>query len=360
MTALAKQIAGRIQAHGPMTLAEYMQLCLLHPDHGYYATRDPFGSAGDFITAPEISQMFGELIGLALAQSWMDQGCPAPFTLAEIGPGRGTLMADMRRALRMVPAMLDGADTVLVEASAHLRALQSRAVGQARHLDDCAGLPQGPLFVVANEFFDALPIRQYQRVEGGWAERMVTLRDGVLAFALGPVQNLPRRGDIGEIYEDCPALPGIVAQLAGRIARHGGAAIVIDYGNWDGRGDSFQAVRQHEPEDPFANPGQADLTAHVDFAAIAAAAVQSGAAASAMVTQGEWLLSLGAAQRADALARAGDDGAHAALKRLTDAQEMGHLFKAIAIWPKDAPPVPGFVDCAGRPAAPQDGRTECK
>ncbi|MFI0394872.1 class I SAM-dependent methyltransferase [Paracoccus jiaweipingae] len=343
MTALAELIAARIRLHGPMPLSDYMQLCLLHPDHGYYATRDPFGRAGDFITAPEISQMFGELVGLALAQSWLDQGSPSGVTLAEVGPGRGTLMADMQRVMRRVPGLTQAAGTVLVEASGHLRGVQARAVPQARHVGDCADLPQAPLFLVANEFFDALPIRQYQRVEGGWAERMVTLRDGALALALGPALDLPRAGAIGDVFEDCPALPGIVDQIAGRIARHGGAAIVIDYGNWDGQGDTFQALRQHRPEDPLAHPGMADLTAHVDFAAIAAAALRAGAVASQMVTQGAWLLSLGAAHRAEALARAGDAGAAAALKRLTDAQEMGQLFKAVAIWPKGAPPVPGFV-----------------
>ncbi|MDO5620544.1 MAG: SAM-dependent methyltransferase [Paracoccus sp. (in: a-proteobacteria)] len=347
MTPLGRIIADRIRAFGPMSLHDYMQTCLLHPDHGYYATRDPFGRAGDFITAPEINQIFGEVIGLALAQAWLDQGSPAPFTLAEPGPGRGTLMADMRRVMARVPGMLEAADTVLIEASPHLRQVQAGAVPQARHLDSLSDLPQAPLFLVANEFLDALPIRQYQRVEGGWSERMVTLDDNGLTLALAAPLPLPRRGQVGDIFEDRPATTAIVTEIASRIAAHGGAAILIDYGNWDGQGDSFQALRDHRPEDPLAYPGQADLTSHVDFAPIAAAARAAGAEVSAMVTQGDLLLALGAAERAGALVRAGDPGAAEALTRLVAPDQMGQLFKALAIWPRGAAPVAGFVPPGG-------------
>ena len=342
MTPLAQIIAGRIRATGPISLADYMQICLLHPQHGYYSTRDPFGRAGDFTTAPEISQIFGEICGLALAQAWMDQGSPAPFTLAEIGPGRGTLMADMLRVIARVPGMADAAQLVLIEASPHLRQVQRDRLGEVTHLDHAADLPQQPLFLIANEFFDALPIRQYQRGDQGWAERLVGLGPDGLQFGLGPMVDLPRPGKIGDVVEDCPAAPAIIAAIAGRIARHGGAAIVIDYGGWNGYGDTFQALRDHRAEDPLAHPGQADLTAHVDFAPLAAAAVRAGAVSSRMGRQGDWLLSLGAAQRAEKLTQAGDQGAAAALRRLTDAQEMGQLFKTLAIWPEGAPPVPGF------------------
>lgn len=343
MTPLAQIIAARIRATGPMTLAEYMQTCLLDSRHGYYATRDPFGAKGDFTTAPEIHQMFGELCGLALAQAWMDQGRPAPFTLAEPGPGRGTLMADMLRAIKVAPGMREAAEVALIEASPHLRQVQLERLGEARHLDSVDDLPPKPLFMIANEFIDALPIRQFQMTAEGWRERMVGLSDnGALELGLGAVIPLPRRGVPGDIVEDCATGVAVVETISRRIAAQGGAAILIDYGTWDGQGDSFQALRHHRPEDPLAHPGEADLTAHVDFAPLAAAAIRAGAMPSRMITQGEWLLSIGAGARARKLAAAGDAGAMAALARLTGRNEMGHLFKALAIWPRGAPPVPGF------------------
>ncbi|KRW97368.1 class I SAM-dependent methyltransferase [Paracoccus sp. MKU1] len=346
MTPLARLIAARIRLSGPMRLDEYMRLCLLHPEHGYYATRDPFGAAGDFTTAPEISQIFGEMVGLALAQAWLDQGRPAPFTLAEIGPGRGTLMADILRAIRVVPGMAEAARVVLVEASPHLRRVQRGRLGEIAHLDDVSQLPQAPLFLVANEFFDALPIRQFQRGAQGWAERVVALdQDGGLEMGLAPAPEgdagLPPAAE-GAIRETCPEAAPIVAQVAGRIAAHGGCAILIDYGGWDGQGDTFQALRRHRPEDVLANPGEADLTAHVDFAPLALAARAAGARVSRMARQGDWLLRLGIAQRAERLAAAGDAGAMAALHRLTAPDEMGHLFKVLAFWARHAPVPAGF------------------
>ncbi len=343
-TPLARLIAAQIRASGPLRLDDYMQLCLLHPDHGYYATRDPFGASGDFTTAPEISQMFGEMIGLALAQAWLDQGRPAPFTLAEIGPGRGTLMADILRAVKNVPGMIAAAEVVLIEASPHLREVQLARLGagRIRHLDHVDQLPERPLFLVANEFFDALPIRQFQRVEHGWAERIIALDpEGRLAMGLAA----PQPGEaapLGEIREICPMAPPIAAAMASRIARHGGAAILIDYGNWHGRGDSFQALRGHRPVDPLAHPGEADLTAHVDFAPLAFAAQAAGARVSRLRGQGGWLLDLGIAARAARLQAAGDQGAQLALSRLTAEAQMGHLFKVLALWAPHAPPPPGF------------------
>jgi len=356
VTPLARIIAARIRAEGPMPLDEYMRLCLMHPQHGYYSTRDPFGARGDFTTAPEISQMFGELVGLAIAQAWLDQGAPAPFTLAELGPGRGTLMADVLRATARVPGFRQAATVALVEASPHLRLVQRQRLGEVLHLDSAADLPQAPLFLIANEFFDALPIRQVQRTAQGWAERMVTLdAAGALALALGAPQPLPLDGPEGEIRETCPEGAAIMATVAGRIASHGGAAIVVDYGTWDGRGDSLQALRAHAHDDPLAHPGDADLTAHVDFAPLAAAAIRAGAAASAPEQQGPWLQALGIEARAARLAAAGDAGAAEALDRLTAPARMGHLFKAMAIWAKDSPPPPGFRPLPLRDGpAPQD------
>ena len=351
MTPLARLLAARIAATGPLTVADYMAECLLHPRHGYYATRDPLGAAGDFTTAPEISQMFGEILGLALAQAWLDQGSPAPAILAELGPGRGTLMADVLRATARVPGFHDALSVHLVEASPVLRAEQARRVPQAGWHGRIEDLPEGPLLLLANEFLDALPVRQFLRAPGGWAERVVGLRDGVLAWGLAPPLPVPdldtRLADTaeGDMVELCPALPGIVAEVGRRIAAHGGAALFVDYG--DGRlvGDTLQAVVRHRGADPLAQPGEADLTAHVDFGAVARAAAP--AVATGPVPQGAFLLRLGIAERAEALARRLAGGAleshRAALRRLTDPAEMGTLFKVMGLHPASAPPPPGLV-----------------
>ncbi|MFD1883063.1 class I SAM-dependent methyltransferase [Paracoccus pacificus] len=356
MTPLERRLLARIGASGPLSVADYMQDCLLDPDYGYYATRDPFGAAGDFTTAPEISQMFGELIGLALAQAWLDQGSPTGAVLAELGPGRGTLIADIRRATARVfdPAVH------LVEASPHLRQVQrSRLAGAPVHWHDSAAeLPQAPLFLVANEFFDALPIRQFLRQPGGWSERLIGAERGAdgavkLGWGLSPpvarIAALNHLSDTppGTVAEICPSAPPIIDQIAQRIARHGGAAIIVDYGGWAGTGDTFQALRGHGSEDVLAHPGAADLTAHVDFAALAAAGIAAGVAVSAPVEQGAFLAGLGIGARAERLHRAGDAGAGAALRRLTAPDEMGKLFKAIALWYPAAPPPPGFTALPG-------------
>ncbi|MBW6506415.1 MAG: SAM-dependent methyltransferase [Rhodobacteraceae bacterium] len=354
MTPLGHLIARRIAATGPMTLADFMATCLLHPEHGYYTNRDPLGAAGDFTTAPEISQMFGELIGLALAQAWRDQGAPARIVLAEPGPGRGTLMADMLRATARVPGFAAAVGVHLVEASPALRAVQAARLGaHAPHWhDSLADLPEGPLFLVANEFFDALPIRQFVRVGNEWAERQVGLADGALILGLAPPMPLAalahRLADTrpGDVVETCAPAEAMVAEIARRIAAHGGAAIFIDYGGATSLGDTFQALRAHAPCDPLAAPGEADLTAHVAFAPLAAAARAAGAGASALTAQGVLLERLGITERARVLAR-GQTGAGlashiAAHRRLTHPQEMGNLFQALAIHPLGAPPPPGF------------------
>lgn len=329
-----------------MRLSDYMAECLLHPEHGYYTTKPPFGTEGDFTTAPEISQMFGELLGLCLAQSWLDQGAPAPFTLAEIGPGRGTLMADILRATRGVPGFHAGMRLRLVEASPRLRDLQAQAL--AGYAPEWCGIEdlQGPLFLVANEFFDALPIRQFQRTGPAWRERMVGLQDDRLTLGLGPLVPIPelteRLADTpeGQIVEVCPQAPAIVAQIAARLTP--GLALILDYGGWHSRGDTFQALRAHAPTDPFAAPGEADLTAHVDFEVLARGHRH------AYTTQGALLTALGIGPRSERLAR-GLTGAAleshlAATQRLTAPSEMGTLFKALALFPAGAPLPPGFPD----------------
>ena len=345
---LANTLRARIATSGPMTVAEYMAEALLHPTLGYYTTRDPLGRGGDFTTAPEISQMFGEMLGLCLAQCWIDRGRPRGV-LAELGPGRGTLMADATRAMGAVPGMLDALDLHLVEASPVLRAAQAKRLGDLspRWHDSAADLPEAPLFLLANEFLDALPIRQFVRDGMTWRERMVTVEADRLTLALGPPVPRPdlAHHDVadGTVVETCPALPGIVAEVARRVAA-GGAAIFVDYGHWRSRGDTLQAVRGHAPVDPLDGPGTADLTAHVDFEAIARAAAPSDA--SAMVSQGVLLERLGITARAQALARglsgAALDAHVAAHRRLTHPAEMGDLFKAIALSPAGAPPPPGF------------------
>lgn len=349
MTPLADLLARRIAAQGPITVADYMSECLLHPAHGYYATRDPFGRAGDFVTAPEISQMFGELLGLCLAQAWLDQGAPAPFTLAELGPGRGTLMADLWRATRAVPGFHAAARVVLVEASPALRAVQARTLGAVSWIDTADALPDAPLFLIANEFFDALPIRQFLRTPEGWRERMVGLAQGALTFGLSPPVPCPdprfAADPPGALVEICPQAAPVVQALADRISRHGGAALVIDYGGWRSHGDTLQALRAHAPDDPLAHPGAADLTAHVDFEALALAA--PAVAHTPLTPQGPLLQRLGIDQRAARLATglggAARDSHLAAHRRLTHPAEMGSLFQALAFHPLNRPPPPGFA-----------------
>lgn len=357
---LRETLLARIAAQGPLTLADYMEACLLDPTYGYYATRDPFGAGGDFTTAPEISQMFGEMIGLALAQSWMDQGAPSPFTLAEAGPGRGTLMADILRATRGVDGLHEAMRIVLIEASPTLRTIQGDTLAEVTpawttSFDD---LPKRPLWFVANEFFDALPVRQFRRDPAGWSETLITVEGDRLARAYAapaPVQALAARMEdtqTGDIVELRPTAGAIMGTIGARIHAHGGAALIIDYGGWRSLGDTFQALQGHDYVDPLADPGAADLTAHVDFEALARAALP--AKPSELTPQGVFLERLGITARAQALAtRLGGEAltSHiAAHRRLTHPEEMGTLFKILALTAPAAPPVPG-TEYPGRPAA---------
>ncbi|MCA0919573.1 class I SAM-dependent methyltransferase [Pseudooceanicola nanhaiensis] len=350
MTALKAHILARIATEGPMRLSDYMAECLLNPQHGYYTTRDPLGTAGDFTTAPEISQMFGELLGLALAQSWVDQGMPAPFCLAELGPGRGTLMADLLRATRAVPGFHDALRLHLVEASPALRDQQaSRLKGtQATWVDRVEDLPDLPLFLIANEFFDALPIRQYRRAGAGWREVHVGAEGDRLVPGLAPAGPGPEGRDEdtgdGDLVETCPAGALIAGQIGARIAARGGSALIVDYGDWRSLGDTLQALRKHASTDPFEAPGEADLTAHVDFEPLARSAAP--AAHTLLTTQGVFLERLGITARAQALAerlsgvqRVSHIAAH---RRLTHPDEMGSLFKVMALYPQGAHPPPGL------------------
>lgn len=352
MTALAQILIDRIGATGPMTIADYMAECLLHPEHGYYSTRDPFGAHGDFTTAPEVSQTFGEMIGLCLAQTWIDQGRPDPIVLAELGPGRGTLMSDVLRAAKTVPGFNAAAQVVLVEASAALREVQKDALAPRVPVwvDTLSELPSGPLYLVANEFFDALPIRQFERATAGWAERVIGVEDGQLVMGRAPVS---ARADLvhrltdtaaGDIVEMRPAVAPIFAEMSDRIIQHGGVALIIDYGSTHSLGDTLQAVRKHEFTHPLETPGQADLTAHVDFEPFMMPV--KGLKTSPLTTQGVLLERLGITQRAQELASRMTGTvlkAHvAAHRRLTHPDEMGTLFKALALVSERANLPPGF------------------
>lgn len=349
---LRAHLLARIALDGPMRLSDFMAEALLHPTMGYYTTRDPLGVAGDFTTAPEISQLFGELLGLCLAQCWMDQGAPGAVTLAELGPGRGTLMADALRATRSVPGFHAAVRLHLVEASPVLRARQVQALAgwDVSHHDRVETLPDAPLLLVANEFFDALPIRQFQRGDRGWAERMVGAENDRLVMGLGAETRQPalahRLADTrpGDVVEHCPAAGPMMAQIGARIAARGGAALIVDYGDWRSLGDTLQAVQGHAPVDPLVDPGTADLTAHVDFEALAQAAAPAGH--TRLSAQGVFLERLGITARAQALAR-GMTGpaldAHiAAHRRLTHPDEMGSVFKVMGVYPATSAPPPGL------------------
>jgi NADH dehydrogenase [ubiquinone] 1 alpha subcomplex assembly factor 7 len=337
---LGDRLKAQIAASGPMTIAEYMTACLHDPAGGYYATRPALGASGDFITAPLVSQMFGELIGLWAVETWRAMGSPAPFVLVEAGPGDGTLMSDLTRAARLDPAFLQAARLWLIETSAPLRAAQSqRLLGgpiAPKWASDLHEIPPGPMILIANELLDCLAPRQFVRTVDGWAERRVGLTPaGDLAFGLSPAQtNLPDAPQ-GAVYEDCAAQAGFAGIVAARIAGQGGAALLVDYGRSEsGFGDTLQALRRHRKVDPLDSPGTSDLTVHADFPAVLAAARAEGAQAS-LLTQRAFLTDLGIGQRAAALAQARPDQAEKITRqfeRLVDPDQMGELFKAACLY----------------------------
>jgi NADH dehydrogenase [ubiquinone] 1 alpha subcomplex assembly factor 7 len=341
-TPLGVELRRLMAANGPMSIAEFMAHCLSDPKHGYYATRDPFGAAGDFITAPEVSQMFGEMVGAWLVEAWRLSGAPDPVNFVELGPGRGTLMSDILRVGKNVPNFHRAISLNLVEISPTLREAQRKALGALRTTtvwrDAVHDVPTGPLLLVANEFFDALPIRQFVRTREGWHEHVVGLdRDSRFVFGIGSARldGAPEAPE-GAMLELRPAADAIVAEAARRIVDHGGAALLVDYGHAETAfGDTLQAMRGHVYADPLEAPGETDLTAHVDFAALGRAARAQGAAAHGPMPQGEFLTALGIRQRAERLAasadEAGRESVRAALDRLTAPDQMGTLFKVMAI-----------------------------
>ena len=352
MTPLLAHLVARIEAEGPIGVDAFMADVLGHPEHGYYMTGDPLGRAGDFVTAPEVSQMFGELVGLWCALIWTQMGRPARVNLVELGPGRGTLMADALRAVAGVEGFMSAIDVHLVETSPSLTQRQRRNLSTVEcpiswH-GSIAEVSSGPLLVIANEFLDALPIRQFVKTEVGWAERRIAAENGRLIWVEVPTLVAPPiPAPLGGIVEVSPVREAAVSELAKRVTRDGGAALFIDYGHGaSAAGDTLQAVKEHRYHDVLADPGAADVTSHVDFAAVARAARSAGATAFGPVTQGDFLRALGIEARARMLAR-GKSPREAGevlggLKRLTGAEEMGDLFKVLAIMPEGAPAPEGF------------------
>ena len=335
---LRDRLAAQIRASGPLSVAQYMSACLHDPDFGYYATRPALGEAGDFITAPLVSQMFGELIGLWAVETWTRMGRPSEFRLVEMGPGDGSLMSDLLRAARLSPEFTEAADVWLVEVSQPLRDRQKQTLGD--HISWASSLAEvpgdAPLILVANELLDCLPARQFIRTERGWAERMVGLGDqGELVFGLAGAPSLDQAAPVGAVLEHAPAQAALGAELAQRVVADSGAALLIDYGRAvPGFGDTLQALRRHRKEGPLESPGEADLTIHADFPAVLAAASAQGAQTPQILTQGEFLVRLGIGARAEALANARPDRADAIerqLERLVSPDEMGELFKAACI-----------------------------
>jgi NADH dehydrogenase [ubiquinone] 1 alpha subcomplex assembly factor 7 len=359
---LLADIKKLIKTSGPLPVWRYMQLCLTHPEHGYYISRDPLGREGDFITSPEVSQMFGELLGLWSASVWRSMGSPATLRLIELGPGRGTMMADALRALRVLPPMYQALSVHLVEINPVLREKQEAALSNIRTIQWHASLdevPPGPAIIFANEYFDVLPIHQMVKRDDGWHERVVDI-DNNGQFVFGTTAQavprfeallppLVRAAPVGAIFEWRPDAE--IMKIATRLRDHGGAALIIDYGHVrSDAGDTFQAIARHSFADPLKFPGQVDVTAHVDFQALARAAEDVGARVHGPVTQGQFLQRLGIEARAVSLmAKATpevSENISAALKRLTEGGRsgMGSMFKVIGISDSNLTELVGLSD----------------
>jgi SAM-dependent MidA family methyltransferase len=368
---LLSEIKKLIKSSGPMPVWRYMELCLMHPKHGYYVSRDPLGREGDFITAPEVSQMFGELLGLWAASVWKAIGSPPLLRLIEIGPGRGTMMADALRALRVVPPLYQALSVHLVEVNPVLREKQKAALSGSRDIawhDNIDDVPDGPSIIFANEYFDVLPIHQAVRGENGWHERTIQIDDsGKLEFGMAsePIPRfevllppLVRAAPAGAVFEWRPDAE--IMKIASRVRDQEGAAVIIDYGHLRSDvGDTLQAIARHSFADPLENPGEADLTAHVDFQALARAADDIGARVHGPVPQGDFLKRLGIETRALTLmAKAAPEVSEdiaGALQRLIGGGRggMGQMFKVLGVSEPNLTTLAGFADAtADRADAP--------
>ncbi len=357
MSALTTILRDKIAASGPLSIAEYMALALGHPEHGYYIKQDPFGARGDFITAPEISQIFGEMVGVWLVQVWLQMGS-GPVSLVELGPGRGTLMADILRATKTMANFHDSITIHMVETSptlAHAQYMRLRDEHpRIEWLDTIDEIPPQKLLLVANEFFDALPIRQYVMTPEGMRERRVDWDAAAqkLAFTLGePGLMLAKSGSLippGTVMEQSPASRTLMRQLAQHIQTHGGAGLVIDYGYLgEAHSDTLQAMKSHLFHPVLNDPGDADITAHVDFTSLKGIAADAGNAVHGLATQGEFLIRMGAELRMEMLLRQATpdqrDALISGLQRLISPQQMGELFKVMAFTQDARLDPPGFV-----------------
>ncbi|WP_273145944.1 class I SAM-dependent methyltransferase [Oceanicaulis alexandrii] len=361
---IKERLQDRLRSEGSLSVAAYMAEALFHPMAGFYATKDPLGAANDFITAPEISQMFGELLGLWAAECWMQMGAPSRFELIELGPGTGRMMSDMLRAGRAAPGFLDAVHVTLVEASPALKMVQGQTLANApvpvHWAKDFEKTPSGPAVVIGNEFLDCLPIRQAVRHQGQWRERVVTLHpedQDRFVFGLGPMLSdsdigyiapALRKSEDGALVELRPGDQQQMEQLANRFKRDPSYALFVDYGSSKPEtGDTLQAIRAHQKVDPLDAPGTADLTAWVDFDRLLRLGLDAGLAAFGPMTQGEFLTELGIEQRAAVLSKSVDESGQARLKRqmhrLVSPEDMGELFKLAAFSSDGLPPAPGIA-----------------
>ncbi|WP_120498835.1 class I SAM-dependent methyltransferase [Kiloniella sp. EL199] len=351
----------RIKLEGAISVADYMADVLIAPTHGYYISNEPFGVSGDFITSPEISQMFGELIGFWCADTWNNMGGPTEIHLVEMGPGRGTLMSDLMRAAAMVPGLHSAVKIHLIEVSPKLRKKQKEALSEydVSWYDDLTDLPQGPCIFIANEFFDALPIRQFERSPKGWCERLITLDEDEtdLVFTLSspskaietiiPLELVDSHE--GAVVELSSIAANVSAQISHHINNYGGAALFVDYG-WatPTAKPSLQAIRSHKKHPVLQEPGTADISAFVDFPTLKKSAQANGVTVYGTITQGDFLRSLGIEQRAEMLRRNADQkqviDIAAAEHRLTDPSQMGNLFKVMALTKSDQPTPAAFPE----------------
>ena len=350
-TPLGRKIIDLIELNGPLSVADYFHLCLADPEHGYYQVEEPFGESGDFTTAPEISQLFGELIGIFFVQAWQAMNRPANLQCVELGPGRGTLMADIQRVMiALAPDLAGSASFHLVESSERLRAQQTQTLAgcgmQNFWHDDLATIPTGPTLLVANEFFDALPIRQFVKTPEGFRERVVTIDDHrQLALAAGLAELVAENPEIGAglpdgtIFEQAPARTAYFERIAQRLSEFGGFALTIDYGHFQTNvGDTLQAVSGHGYEDVLHSPGKADLTSHVDFEALASVAKDHGVTVAAPLTQAQFLLRLGLLERAGSLGSGKSPQVQETIRNAVERLagegdgQMGKLFKVLCIF----------------------------
>lgn len=361
---LEERLIDLIAKRGPISISDYMSDALAHPHEGYYMTSSPIGEEGDFTTAPEISQVFGELIGLWLVQSWLDMGSPKAFNLVELGPGRGVLMADILRAARLRPEFVKAAQIYLVETSGRLRHEQQKRLrihkeAKIMWADRFSDIAPAPTLIIANEFFDCLPINQFEYLKTGWHERLVGLNPEqdklVLTHSAAPIsgEKLSHplvnsdNADLGDIIEISENSLKMTSQVAKFLVEHKGRALILDYGHFSSAfGDTFQAIRGHKFWPPLEAPGSADLTAHVDFQRLSETALHEGATVYGAISQGRFLDKLGLSYRVEALCRDKTQEQQNEIRRgaarIASPSQMGELFKALCIASPDIAPPAGF------------------